>query len=247
MSGLQRRALIGALAAGNALQLRAAPRAFWPVFGSQHYLPLLHLHEGRPAGLLVTLLEEAGQRLGERFAIELQSWPMSVRRAEQGQGGLIGVSYTQDRASWLDYSEPCWHDELRLVVRQERKLRFESLADLHGLRVGMGRRTTAGAAFDEAVAAGRIQVVWDGGAPERLRALLAGRLDMAVVAMGALGLQQALQRQPGLQQRASELVLLPRALTRDALHLAFPKTWQAQTLLSRFNAVLGQLPGRQRL
>lgn len=220
--------------------------ASWRVFGSENYAPLLMPQDGAPAGRLAELLAQAGERLGERFELELAAWPRALALAQKGEGGVLGVSHTPERAAWLDYSSPCWVDELRLVVRRGAEFPFRRIEDLHGKRIGIARRATGGAAFDAAAAAGKIQRIDDSGAPARMRALLAGRLDAAVLGAGTLGLTSLLAREPDLQERAGMLGTLPRPLLSDALHLAFPKTLQAQALLRRFDQVLGHLPARQR-
>jgi len=236
---LARRALLLAAATG-ATAGRGAPA--WKVFGSDHYQPFSYNAQGRAQGLLVERLQAAAARSGDRFDVELLAWPRALALAGEAQGGLLGVSYTAERADWLDFSLPLAQDELRLAVRRDRRLDFRSLADLRGLRIGMARGVTGGAAFDAAAAAGEFQLVRDWNAGQRLRALLAGRLDAAVMGSGRWGLEQVVRSTPELAGRRDELTLIERPLLRDALHLAFPKAMRAAALIGRFNAALSALP-----
>jgi ABC-type amino acid transport substrate-binding protein len=235
MQGLHRRQLLIALGL-TAAAVRA--QAALKVFGSDHYAPLLQLQQGKPAGLLADRLRATERLSGDRFEIELLAWPRAVALAGAGSGGLIGVSYTAERADWLDFSVPMHHDELRLLVRSDSRLQFRDIADLRGLRVGMVRGSTGGAAFDAAAAAGEFLLIRDWNAVQRLRALLAGRLDAAVLGNGQLGLDALLRSAPELSARRTELRLLATPLLRDALHLAFPKAMKATAVLTRFNAAL---------
>lgn len=233
-----RRALLLALAGPV---MGAQGQAGWKVFGSDQYGRLLFLREARPQGLLVERLRATESLSGDRFELELLNWPRALALAGSGQGGLIGVSHTPERAQWLDYSLPMYQDELRLVVRADSNLRFSRVEDLRGLRIGMVRATTGGLAFDTAAAAGDFHLIRDWNASERLRALLAGRLDAAVFSNGQWGLDAVLAATPDLQSRRAELRLLEPPLLIDALHLAFPKSMEAGAVLARFNAALKKL------
>ncbi len=239
MNGLsRRRGLLLPLALALPPGLRAA--SSWKVYGSTQYAPFSFLQDGRPSGQLVERLNEIGQRIDERFDLELLPWPRAMALAGEGGGGLLGVSWTAERAIRLDYSLPLMHDELRIAVRADSRLQFRGVADLRGLRVGMVRGATGGKAFDDAVAAGEFQLIRDWNAPQRLRALLAGRLDAAVMGSGQWGLAPVLNEVPELARRRAELRLLEPPLLRDALHLAFPKALRATALLRRFDAVQRQ-------
>jgi ABC-type amino acid transport substrate-binding protein len=233
-----RRSVLGALSAALILSSARAQAPTWKVFGSDRYEPLLYPKDGQPAGTLAeTLL--ASQRLsGDRFALELVLWQRALRLAEAGEGGLLGVSRNREREVWLDFSRPIYEDRLLLLVRKGEAFRFRSLADLEGKRIGMAMGTTGGDAFDEAERNGRLQVIRDQSAPRRLQALLAGRMDAAVIGGGPASLGRVVGRMPDPEAGRARLELMDNPLLRDPLHLAFPKRLGAGAVIDRFNAAL---------
>lgn len=241
---LRRHWLAAALGVGLASWPPARGQAAaWKVFGSDRYEPLLHLRHGQPAGSLVDLLTASQRLSGDRFDVELVLWQRALRLAEAGHGGLIGVSRTRDREAWLDYSRPIHETTLVLAVRRGEAFAFRSIADLEGKTIGMAMGTTGGDAFDEAERSGRIRVLRDTGAPQRLQALLARRLDAAVIGGGTGSLERTLQRMPDPAAARAGLELVNSPLLRDRLHLAFPKSLGARPVLDRFNnavVALGQ-------
>ena len=238
------RALLALSLGGGLGFVGPAQAATLKVFGPANYGGLLRLRAGVASGLLLNQLRRTEALSGDRFEVELTDWLRALRLAEQGQGGLLAVSRTPARERWLAFSKPCWYDQLRLVVRTDSPLDFREVADLKGLRVGMARGTTGGAAFDAAEAAGQLQTVRDAlSAPQRLRALMAGRIDVAVV--GDTYRDALAQVDPAREDKArrknTALRLLPRPLLSDPLHLAFPIAMGAGEVLARFNQALARL------
>lgn len=243
MTRLQRReglaaALLLSLGMGSGARGQATA---WKVFGSDRYEPLLHVQDGQPAGSLVDLLRNSQRHSGDRFDIELTLWQRAMRLAEAGQGGLIGVSRTRERETWLDYSRPIHETTLLLAVRKGEAFALRSMADLEGKTLGMAMGTTGGDAFDEAERGGRIRVMRDRGAPLRLQALLAGRLHAAVISGGSASLERVVQRMPDPAAARAGLEIIESPLLRDRLHLAFPKTLGARPVLDRFNAAVAAM------
>lgn len=232
---LSRRTLL-ALAAAM-LPLRAEAVRPLRVLGDHHYPPFSALVDGRAVGLLVDGLRRAETRLAQPFALELTGWRRALREAEtQGQVGLIGVSFTRDRARWLDYSAPVETDVVHLVSLRARPQEAESLAALRGLRIGVGNGISYGQEFEDALAAGLFQVDRDWGPVQRLRMLLAGRLDAVLIAGGPVGVEAAIATDAALRAQRDALLVAPRPLIHDPLHLAFPKRMRQQALLERVAA-----------
>lgn len=238
---------------GNRRQILAAALAGWigtaaragrelMVYGDYRYPPLMHQDErGQAGGLLVEMLQRAEGLTGDHYRLELMAWKRAMSMAERGSGGLLGVSYTQARAVWLDYSQPMYEDNILIVVRRGQAFPYQEVTDLRGKTVGIGNGVSLGEAFEQASTRGLFKTERDWGAEKRLRMLLAGRLDVALIGSGQQGFEAVLRRDPELVARRSEFEVLPVPAARDPVHLAFPKSLQALDVLARFNGVLAQL------
>ena len=211
------------------------------VFGDDRYAPLVYLQDGRPAGTLVELLRRAEKLTGDRYELELMAWKRAVSLAQRGEGGVIGVSWTQERAQWLDYSVPIYDDAIQILVRKGKGFKFSSLEDLRGKTLGGSAGASYGEAVDAAIAAGQIKVERDWGPERRLRILLAERIDGALIGNGSAGVEALFAQAPELGELRSQTELLPRPLTHDRLHLSFPKSLRAQAALERFNRAAKEL------
>lgn len=239
MIALARRRLLLQLALG--LPLLARAERGLKVFGDDHYVPLSYLQQGRASGQLIELLQAAEPALALRFDIELLAWNRAMKFAEQGHGGLIGVSHTRARAAWLDFSAPLYQDHIHLVVRRDRGFTPQGLDGLAGRLIGIGNGVSYGEELEQALASRRLRVTRDWGIQRRLRIVLAGKVDGVFIGSGQAGYEAALRAEPELWARRGELLWLPEPMLRDRLHLAFPKRLQLTELLARFNAALAAL------
>ncbi|MDR7305827.1 ABC transporter substrate-binding protein [Rhodoferax saidenbachensis] len=215
------------------------------VFGGDSSAPKMFLHEGKPRGILIDILKYADQELREdSFKVELYPWARSYRYASGGVGGIVGLSWTQERAALFDYSDPVYVDDVVIVVHKGREFSFKEMADLRGKRVGLGRGGSYGEAFEKAVEAGVFTVDGDGGAVERLNKLVLDRIDCALFNAGKAGFEEILRANKGLEPLRDALVVLPVPLRSDPNFLAFPKNMQMKTWLNDFNQIIKKGYGR---
>jgi ABC-type amino acid transport substrate-binding protein len=211
------------------------------VYGDDKYAPIVHLKNGKPGGYLVELLRRAEALTGDRYDIELMPWKRAYELAKRGEAGLLGVSLTQERLQWFDYSEPLYQDSIHLVVRRSQVFRFERLADLQGKVIGGVTGASYGDEVDQAIRDGLFTMERDLGVAPRLRKLLLGRMDGAFVGNGLAGYEQVLASDPTLNAQRDDLLLLPKPVTTDPLYLAFPKALRQQAALQRLNQALQRL------
>lgn len=226
-------ALVGGAGAASARPLR--------LFADDSYAPLIHLRQGQPTGLLVDLLQRVQALTGERFELELMSWARALSLAMRGLGGVIGASYTEQRATWLDYSEPVYHDDVQILVRKGDAFPFERLTDLRGRTLGATLGASYGEAVDRACRSRLFTLQRDWGVDKRIRMLLAGRTQGALMGSGPAGVALAFELHPELRALRAEVELLPRPLARDPLYLAFPKSLGQRDAVERFNQALLQV------
>ena len=82
---------ITALIIGLLASLTAAAETL-VVFGDDAYPPVIHMRDGKPAGILPAILDRAQSLTGDQYEVRLTPWKRAYESALRGQGGVIGVS-----------------------------------------------------------------------------------------------------------------------------------------------------------
>lgn len=229
-----------ATAASGLDRLSAAPASV-TVFGDDNYAPVIHREQGRPVGFLIEVLRRVEAEGLASFDVQLAPWKRAYVMAERGEGGLIGVSRNLEREAVFDFSRPVYADDIRIVVLKGQEFEFRDLNDLRGKRLGGVTGASYGERVDAAIQRGVVTVERDIGQTGRLRKLLAGRLDAALIGNGERGFAWVLASHPDLAQNRGRFVLLPVPLTQDPLHLAFAKRMGMSGFIERFDGVTARL------
>ena len=211
------------------------------VNGDDSYAPVVHLKNGKPAGILPAVLKRAEAMTGDTYVIRLSPWKRAYETAARGEGGVMGISYTEDRAKLFDFSRPVYNDDIQIVVLKEKVFPFAKLDDLKGRTIGGVIGASYGDKVDKAIAAGLFMVERDVGQTGRLRKLLAGRLDAAFIGNGDAGYEAVINSHDELHANRDRFVILPTPLIRDPLHLGFAKSMGKRAALERFDAAVEQL------
>ncbi|GAA5175639.1 hypothetical protein GCM10025771_08340 [Niveibacterium umoris] len=216
------------------------------VFGDDNYPPIIWAENGEPRGELPRILSEVEALLGKRFTLQQSPWRRAYESALAGKGGVIGVSLTSERQKLFDFSDPIYDDNINVIVLRGHEFAFRALEDLNGKKLGGQLGASYGEAFDTALQNRSLVVDRDTSQIQRLRKLLAGRIDAALIGNGHAGLDATIAADPELLRNRDRFVALERPLAIDRLYLAFPKSMQAGELLQQFNAALHRLPRSKR-
>ncbi len=211
------------------------------VFGDDSYAPVIHLVQGQPAGVLAELLRQAEHYSGDSYELQLMPWKRAYEMARRQQGGLIGVSTTAERREQCDFSRPIYSDDIHVAVLKGHEFPLHGLDDLRGKLIGGVLGASYGEAMDQAIRDGLFQVDRDISQASRLRKLLAGRLDGALIGNGQRGFELALASHPSLRGQESRFVLLPTPLVHDPLLLAFPKGMNKADAIARFDTAMAKV------
>lgn len=211
------------------------------VRGDDSYPPVIHSHNGRPSGFLVTILQRVAVLTGDQYDIQLSPWKRAYEMASRGEGGVIGVSFNQERAKLFDFSKPVYDDDIQIVTLKTRTFTYNRLEDLRGKTIGGVLGASYGDSVDSALASGLFVVERDVGQAGRLRKLLAGRLDAAFIGNGVAGLDGVMNSHDDLRTNRAKFSVLATPLTRDPLHLAFAKSMNKREALDRFDAAVDKL------
>ena len=211
------------------------------VLGDHAYAPIIYTLNGKPAGLLPAILERASALTGDRYDLRLTPWKRAYELAARGEGGVVGVSFNQERAKSFDFSRPIYDDDIHIVTLKTKTFPYAKLEDLKGKTSGGISGASYGDDVDKAIAGGLFVVDRDVGQAGRLRKLLAGRLDAAFIGNGLAGFEATVTSQGELSNNRAQFVVLPVPLARDPLHLAFPKGMNKREALNRFDAALEKM------
>lgn len=209
------------------------------IVGNEAKVPKIYKEDGQAKGILIEIARAVDRELkGHSFTYQLFPWARAYGMAEQGRAGIIGLSMTAQRLEAFDYSDVLYFDEVIVVVKKGKEFPFAGMEDLRGKVVGIGRRGTFGDEFDQAAKAGRFAVEEDDGDVPRLKKLLAGRIDCALISPGPYALNRVVSSDRDLLMARDLFVALPQPLTRDPNYLGFAKSMHMQYFLDQFNAAL---------
>ena len=209
------------------------------ILGNYDKPPKVYLDDGRASGILIDIMKHIDNELTDSFSYELYPWRRAYHHALNQHGGIIGLSFNRERQKIFDYSDPLFLDEIVLVVLKGKEFEFEGIEDLKGKTIGAQRGSSYGDKFEAAKNTVFTLEVDDGGA-QRLKKLLAKRIDAALLGPGLAGVEQVIASDPLLRQHKQDFTILPRAFKVDPNHLGFHKSMNKKAFLVRFNKALKQ-------
>lgn len=210
------------------------------IFANDANPPKTWLENGHTRGALADILHEIAARTDLRFDIRLMPWKRAYMNALESRGGLIGMSRNRMRNILFDFSEVVFTDELRLVVLKGHEFPYRTMEDLKGKVLGVTRGASYGDEFDRAK--GRIFTPSeDSSTVCRLRMLLAGRIDAALIGPGPAPLQFAIARDKVLMENSDRFVVLDPPFIRDENYIGFTKDMHCLKIIKQINKALREM------
>lgn len=209
------------------------------IFGDEDYPPIMYQDsQSQARGVMVDAIRNFEKFSGQKVNITPTSWRRAYEYSARGKGGIIGLSKTKERLAIFDYSDVIFEDNVYLAVRRGKEFEFKTLDDLKNKLIGVHLGASYGDQVDQAVKAGLIKVDLSTSDVNRIRKLLRGRLDAAVVTHGQIGLDAILKNDPELFASKDEFVILATPLVRDPLYLGFAKSMKMTPFINKFNQSL---------
>ncbi|AZN35628.1 substrate-binding periplasmic protein [Iodobacter ciconiae] len=206
------------------------------IFGSDDYPPISFRNEqGQFDGIAHTLIKHYEQLSGHKVTLEMASWKHAYLLAEQGKGGIIGLSKTKSRLAIFDYSDPFYDSVVGLLVKKGKEFSFNSVADLKGKLISVTNAASYGAEFDTARAAQLFKVDINYAADVQLNKLLYDLVDCVVVSHVENGIDLIVKKDPELLSKRDQFVYLRKPLVRDPVYLAFHKSMKMKAYIVGFN------------
>lgn len=210
------------------------------LYGNEAKAPKVWNDNGTPRGVLVDILHEIEARSGLTFDIRLFPWPRTYHYATQARGGVFGLSKTDERLRTFDYSAIMFYDELCLVTLRDKQFPFRTMDDLQGKVIGVPRGSVYGDEYARALRT-VFTPIEDVNAVQRLRLLLLGRMDAAVIGPGRAGLAHYIAQHPELQANADRFVCLERPIARDPNYIGFHKSLERGPTLQGIDTALDEM------
>jgi L-cystine transport system substrate-binding protein len=143
------------------------------------YPPFNFKDKGQLAGFEVELAKALASKMGLKAEFSTSEWSAMLAGLQASKYDVVinQVGITDKRREAFDFSEPYTISSPQLIVRNNEKREFKSLADLKGKKLGLGQGTNFG---DLAKAVGGIDIKTYPGSPEYLQDLALGRIDAAL-------------------------------------------------------------------
>ena len=207
------------------------------VFGNEDKAPKIYQSLGESKGILIDILEYVEQKSNYKFQINLLPWKRAFYMWKTGSGGVIGLSRNQEREAIFDFSTIVFYDQIMIVVQKGKEFEYNSNEDLRGKIVGHQR----GGSYGENFELGKTDIFIaeeDNSPSQRLRKLLKGRIDVALIGPGSLGFQYILQNDDFLKNSTDQFSILETPYRRDPNYLGFAKSMEMTSFIQTFDEIL---------
>ncbi len=203
---------------------------------STTYEPFVIERDGKIEGIDVDVVREIGRRIGLNIKLKLKPWKRLERDIEKGAESC-GFAYfrTPERLKYMDYTNiPLHLTEYSLFVNKDNPIKYNKLADIKGMVVGVnfGFKTTR--EFENAQKNGLFSVIRKYTDQDSFKFLKKKMRIEAVLTNYHVGLYTASKL--GMEVRA-----LSPPLTSNPCYLTFSKKRKLSHLIPKFDTALSQI------
>ncbi|VXB60772.1 conserved exported hypothetical protein [Pseudomonas sp. 8BK] len=217
------------------LLVQSAQAEVFHVFGSHDGFPKYFEEDGEAKGIVVDISKHCLNQMQVPYQIQLLPWKRAYTMAERSEGGVIGLSISDERLTLFDFSEPIFTEHIVLVVQKGREFPYQNITDLKDKLIGATIGTSYGTAYDEAVANGTLTIVGFNDTRSGLGMLQRGRID-AILLGSSIDIRRLAQSWPGLHPDA--FTTLPVPFKSDSKHMGIAKALKMGWFLEQFNQCL---------
>ncbi len=118
--------------------------------GYVSFPPYEYIENGKPAGILVTIVQEIFKKSGYDLVLKHFPFKRALKLTKEGKiDGLFNFYKNADRLKYFDYSEPVIKNPLVFFVRKDSVMVYTDLNDLKNKKISVMRGYTYGAEFDK--------------------------------------------------------------------------------------------------
>lgn len=217
------------------LLVQTAQAEVFRVFGAHDGFPKYFEEDGEAKGIVVDISKHCLNQMQVPYQIQLLPWKRAYTMAERSEGGVIGLSISDERLTLFDFSEPIFTEHIVLVVQKGREFAYQNITDLKDKLIGATIGTSYGTAYDEAVANGTLTIVGFNDTRSGLGMLQRERID-AILIGSSVDIRRLAQSWPGLHPDA--FTTLPVPFKSDSKHMGIAKALKMGWFLEQFNQCL---------
>lgn len=207
------------------------------IFGNDNKPPKNYLENGQPKGILIDIMHYIEKEMGADFNIDLYPWSRSYALATEGKGGIIGLSMTKERLKIFDYSDVMLYNNILMVVKKGDEFTYNSVEDLQGKTLGALRGGKYGDDFERG-RNGIFTLSEDGSGVQRLKKLLAGRIDVAFISPGLAGFERVVNSDSMLLSNKDNFTILSVPFKKDPNYFGIAKSLNMTSFIEKFNAAM---------
>lgn len=203
----------------------------WPPYTSARPQP----------GSLQTVVRAALSASGITLSSTVLPWRRAIRVGLKDPGfhGYFPEYASPQMNGLCLLSDPIGQGPLGLVHRVDTPVRWSTLHDLKGVRLGVVQDYINTDALDALLRLGELQAETAMDDATNLRKVLGRRIDAAVIDLAVFHF--LIQSEADLRPSADLLVASPQSLEMKTLHVCFRPTAEGERLRDRFNAGLNTL------
>ena len=185
-------------------------------------------------GIYPALLKTAFDRLGTPLKLQSFPWRRALLEIDRGIAGVGGIYKNEVRLLKYDYSDPIFVERIAVYYNKNNPIKFSTIEDLYGKRVGVMLGWSYGDDFDLARTYDQIIVEPVVDVEQNFEKLSRGRVDavLAIVESGELMLARG---------KHEDLVMANTFLLATPGYLAFLKRANQLKLIERFNKELAEM------
>ncbi len=189
-------------------------------------------------GLSGAVAAAVAKQFGYTTKIDYFPWTraMQVGREDESFSGYFPAYYTEERARQCHFTAPMGHSSVGLAYLNDKPLKWRTVSDLIGMKIGVVAGYSNGAEFDALVKQGQLNIDASPGDTFNLKKLLANRVQAAVIDRSVL--RYLLLTDPDLTKQREKIAFHENILAELSLHICFKRTPIGLKLQQNFNAAL---------
>lgn len=191
-------------------------------------------------GVVSRIINDAFAQEGVKVKYIFRPWKRALQEAAMGKwNGTVGWLKTEDRLKQFYFSEPIMRPTPIFFQRKDNPVKWETMSDLQGVKIGATTGYYYGKEFAEAEAEKKISVIRSVEPILNLKMLIGRRIDLAAVER-EVGLN--LLKTRFTSEESAQIEPQDKIFHSDDAYLLLSKKWKnCRQLVEKFNRGLNKL------